>query len=148
MDTPRETPKPSQHPRQQDARVTAPRPLGFTTWRAFCRLTQEMGERGAKRGELCGAACAGQDSASCAGGPGLVAQSRKACASFARRTPTNAARALLYGSLCMAADSCGVMGKLWGLSAGVHASWSAVFGPGCRKSGGAIKEGRSFYKVF
>jgi hypothetical protein len=30
----------------------------------------------------------------------------------------------------MAADSCGVMGMLWGLSAGVHVSWSAVFGPG------------------
>ena len=40
----------------------------------------------------------------------------------------------------MAADSCGVMGMLLGLSAGVHASWSAVFGPGCRMSGGAIKD--------
>jgi hypothetical protein len=31
----------------------------------------------------------------------------------------------------MAADSCGVMGMLRGLSAGVHVSWSAVFRPGC-----------------
>ena len=30
----------------------------------------------------------------------------------------------------MATDSCGVMDMLWGLSADVHASWSAVFGPG------------------
>ena len=30
----------------------------------------------------------------------------------------------------MAADSCGVMGMLWGLSVGVHVSWSADFGPG------------------
>ena len=37
----------------------------------------------------------------------------------------------------MAADSCGVMGMLRGLSAGVHVSWSAVFRPGCTMSGGA-----------
>jgi len=29
-------------------------------------------------------------------------------------TPPSAARAVLYGSLCMAAGSCGVMGMLWG----------------------------------
>ena len=29
-------------------------------------------------------------------------------------TPPSAARAVLYGSLCMAADSCGVMDMLWG----------------------------------
>ena len=37
----------------------------------------------------------------------------------------------------MAADSCGVMGMLWGLSVGVHVSWSAEFGPGTTMPGGA-----------
>jgi hypothetical protein len=34
--------------------------LGLTTWQAVCRLTQVLRGRGAKRGELRGAACAGQ----------------------------------------------------------------------------------------
>jgi hypothetical protein len=38
--------------------------LGFTTWRAVRRLTQVLRGRGAKRGELRGAACAGQGRAS------------------------------------------------------------------------------------
>jgi hypothetical protein len=40
----------------QDAGFTARRPLEFTTWRAVGRLTQVRGGRGAKRGELRGAA--------------------------------------------------------------------------------------------
>ena len=44
----------------QDAGVTVRRPLEFTTWRAVCRLTQVRRGRGAKRGELRGAARAGQ----------------------------------------------------------------------------------------
>jgi hypothetical protein len=36
--------------------------------------------------------------------------------------PPSTGRALLYGSLCMAADSCGVMGMLWGQVACVHVS--------------------------
>jgi hypothetical protein len=38
--------------------------------------------------------------------------------------PPSAARGLLYGSLRMAADSWGVMGMFWGLSACVHVSRS------------------------
>jgi hypothetical protein len=45
-------------------------------------------------------------------------------ASLAALTPPSAARALLYGSLRMAADSWGVMGMFWGLSACVHVSRS------------------------
>ena len=52
----------------QDAGVTARRQLEFTTWRAVGRLTQVRRGRGAKRGELRGAARAGQGRASGAGG--------------------------------------------------------------------------------
>ncbi len=38
--------------------------LGFTTWRAVRRLIQVLRGRGAKRGELRGAACSGQGRAS------------------------------------------------------------------------------------
>ena len=44
----------------QDAGVTARRPLDFTASQAVCRLTQVPKGRGAKRGELRGAALAGQ----------------------------------------------------------------------------------------
>jgi hypothetical protein len=54
----------------QDAGVTARRQLEFTTWRAVGRLTQVRRGRGAKRGELRGAAWAGQGRASGAGGVG------------------------------------------------------------------------------
>ena len=52
----------------QDAGVTARGQLEFTASRAVCRLTQVLRGRGAKRGELRGAACAGQGRASCAWG--------------------------------------------------------------------------------
>ena len=52
----------------QDAGVTARRPLDFTASRPVCRLTQVPKGRGAKRGELRGAARAGQGRASGAGG--------------------------------------------------------------------------------
>jgi hypothetical protein len=65
--------------------------LGFTTWRAVRRLTQVLRGRGAKRGELRGAACAGQ---------GRASRARRGVRHKGlRRTPA------LYGSLCMAADS-------------------------------------------
>ena len=53
----------------QDAGVTARRPLDFKASRAVRRLTQVRRGRGAKRGELRGAARAGQGRASGAGGP-------------------------------------------------------------------------------
>jgi hypothetical protein len=52
----------------QDAGVTARRPLDFTASRPVCRLTRVRRGRGAKRGELRGAARAGQGSASGARG--------------------------------------------------------------------------------
>ena len=52
----------------QDAGVTARGQLEFKTWRAVGRLTQVRRGRGAKRGELRGAARAGQGRASRAGG--------------------------------------------------------------------------------
>ena len=52
----------------QDAGVTARRPLDFKASRAVRRLTQVRRGRGAKRGELRGAARAGQGRASGAGG--------------------------------------------------------------------------------
>ena len=78
---------------------------------------------------------AGQKEVSCAGLRGPARAARVAlggvsAVSVSADTPPREARRRLYGSLCMAADSWGVMGMLWGLSAGVHASWSAVFGPG------------------
>ena len=39
-----------------------------------------------------------------------------------RQTPPRKACSLLYENQCPAMDSCGVMGMLWGLSAGVHVS--------------------------
>jgi hypothetical protein len=65
--------------------------LGFTTWRAVHQFTQVLRGRWAKRGELRGAACAGQGRASRAW--------RGVRHKGLRRTPP------LYGSLCMAADS-------------------------------------------
>jgi hypothetical protein len=78
--------------------------------------------RGAKRGELRGAALAGQGRASGAGGGW---RHKAGCL----QPPPSAARAVLYGSLCMAADSCGVMGMLWGhfgmCASVLRASWPA-----------------------
>jgi hypothetical protein len=73
--------------------------LGFTTWRAVRRLTQVLRGRGAKRGELRGAACAGQGRASRAWG----GRSRKSCAT----TPPQCRSCLLYENRCPAMDSCG-----------------------------------------
>ncbi len=53
---------------------------------------------------------------------GPVGQKEVSCAGLCG--PARAARALLYGSLRMAADSWGVMGMFWGLSACVHVSRS------------------------
>jgi hypothetical protein len=65
---------------------------------------------------------AGQKEVICAGlrGPARAARAAMGGVSAARLatiTPPSAARALLYGSLCMAADSWSVMGMFWGLSA-------------------------------
>ena len=71
---------------------------------------------GAKRGELRGAARAGQGRASGAGG----GDSNGSCSS----PPPREARSLLYENRCPAMDSCGVMGMFWGLSAGARTARS------------------------
>jgi len=70
-----------------------------------------------------------QKEVSCAGLRGPARAARAAvgggiAARFAALTPPTAARAVLYGSLRMAADSWGVMGMFWGLLACVHVSRS------------------------
>ena len=70
---------------------------------------------------------AGQKEVSCAGLRGPARAARAAlggvsAASLTALTPPSAARAVLYGSLRMAANSWGVMGILWGLLACVHVS--------------------------
>jgi len=77
-------------------------PVEFTTWRAVGRLTQG----------------AGQKEVSCAGQRAPARTARAAlgvsAARLAALTPPRVARAAQYGILCMAADSCDVMGMLWG----------------------------------
>jgi len=95
--------------------------LGFTTWRAVRKVYPSASRARAKRGELRGTACAGQDRASCTWG----GRSLKSCAT----TPPQCRSCLLYENLCPAMDSCGVMGMFWGLSAGARTPLAAPPAP-------------------
>ena len=69
----------------------------------------------------------GQKEVSCAGLHGPARAARAALGGVTRMglvrvPPPRKAHSLLYENQCQAMDSCGVMGMLWGLSAGVHVS--------------------------
>ena len=70
---------------------------------------------------------AGQKEVSCEGlrGPARAARAAQGGVTrmgLVRVPPPRKAHSLLYENQCPAMDSCGVMGMLWGLSAGVHVS--------------------------